>query len=295
MVDGGGAVYYVDDVHPNASDSNAGTDRNRPFNTLTAAVTASEAERQARSNVYVRNTIYVVANGGYAGGTIDGYAFTAAPQYTNVIGMGANPWGSGSGIATIIGTAATVGTMRGNYFENLMFEVPVAGATYAGLYVTHLLRSKFVNCAFMGANTGDGVPVAGLRINGSCGGNDIIHCKFSSNLTTLDYGIYQSASGAFNDCNIEGCSISAVTCGIYMNSPGTDINTVIRDNVIQHGWNADWELATGISAAGGGNACMLINNYISATDAINHSNVAKCALGNHTLQNGVAAIEYAGT
>jgi len=295
MVDGGGTVYYVDDVHANASDSNAGTDRNRPFNTLTAAITASEVDRQARSNVYTRNTIYVIANGGYAGGTIDGYAITEMPQYTNLIGVGANPWGSGSGIATIIGTNATVGTVRGLYAENLMFEVPVAGAGYYGLYLTHCLRSKFYNCAFMGANTGSSDPGGGLYISGSAGGMDVIHCKFNSNLLALDYGIRGAASN-FNSCNIEDNSIFASVCGIYNVSPGTDGGTIIKNNVIAHGpWNAGYELATGVQCTGGGNAAMVIGNYIAATDAINHSQADRCCIDNHIIQTGTGAIELVST
>jgi len=266
-----------------------------PYKTLQAAINASETARLAATSIYARPTIIIRSNGGYSGGAVGAYIMTATPQYTDVIGEGASPFGSGSGIVIIAGTAATVGTMRGNYFENICFEAPGAGTTYYGLFVTHLLRTRFYHCSFMGANTGAAAAEAGLYIAGDVGGVEIERCMLSSNLHTLLYGI-KNLSGSFNDCLVKDNTIVAATVGVYINSPGRDGGTRIEANTISSGgWRADTPLETGVYVLGGENCAKVVGNYIIADDCINHTFPAECCVANHCIQGGVGAIEYVGT
>ena len=298
MVDGGGTVYYVDGLHPNASDSNAGTDRNRPLSTLTAAVTASEADRAARASLYTRNTIYLVSNGGYSQGTVDPYAITALPNFTNIIGIGASPSGAGPGIATIAGTTATIGSGSGLYFENLMFEAPVSAnpgtsATYWCLFTTQILRSKFINCAFMGSNftsVGYGA-LGGLNVTAALGGCDILGCTFGSNSAALVTGIQVGAG--FNGNRIEGNNIAALTNGIYSNTQ-SDQGTLIKNNVIASSLQSDAEMTYGIRCATQASQ-RIVGNYIAAADCILRpgGTGTRFEWDNHCLSGGTGSIETA--
>ena len=162
-VDPGGRVYYVNNITGSAG--NDGLSWNQAFDEVNTAIAASETYRllgglapTVTTNDYIRNTI-VVQGTGTAYGVV-----TAIPNYVNIIGLGADPRGNGSGIAQIDGAGAadciSIGSdgCRGLYMVNMQLDQSTSSSPYVGLDAEKLFRSRIEGCVFMNQGT------SGIRI-----------------------------------------------------------------------------------------------------------------------------------
>ena len=159
---GEGRTYYVNNI--TGSSTAEGRSWNSAVDQVEQAISLSETFRQLGSgapsvttNDYVRNTVIIQGTG------TPYTAVTSIPNYTDLIGLGADPRGNGTGIAKIDG-AGTEDAMsvssagcRGLYMVNLQFNSSAAGSFY-GADFAKLFRSTIETCTF--TNGG----LAGLRI-----------------------------------------------------------------------------------------------------------------------------------
>jgi len=276
-----GRVYYVDNI--NGSSGGDGLSWGSAFSQLSYAVTAAEAYRATLGNIYTRNVIYLAGTGtAYT-------AVTALPNYCDIIGVGADPRGDGTGIVVITGAAdadACAGAQRGNRWYNIQFKV--TADTFWCFDATNSLRSTFENCAFMhsaaSASTG-----GGFRVTANSGGMTFKNCHFGTNgAAQHPYGIYVSAGCTFNNSWIEFCHITALTAGIYTTSTANWTNAVVRYNTISGGTSV--QAVTGIAAD---THATIMANYITASsDAISGATAGN-TVGNEVIDNATAAREKA--
>ncbi|MBE3143597.1 MAG: hypothetical protein IMZ61_06700 [Planctomycetes bacterium] len=215
-----GTTYYV---NGDVVSSGAGTTWATAFKTVAEAVTASEAARGAS---FIRNRIYIQGIATvYAG-------ISALPNYCDVMGIGANPNGNGTGICAIGGVStvsAVAGSARGLNFYNIQFQANNDG-TWCGDFV-NLFRSGFYNCNFMNIGyQNDG----GLRFTGPSGGITIKDCHWSSGTSGCFHEIGIQVSGThWNDCVIENCEIGGTTAGVVIDDTCVmSAETVFKNNVI---------------------------------------------------------------
>ncbi|KKK50449.1 hypothetical protein LCGC14_3124900 [marine sediment metagenome] len=158
---GQGRTYYVNNITGSATSD--GLSWNSAASEVERAIGLSETYRQlgggaptVTTNDHIRNTIIVQ-------GTGTAYALiTNIPNYTNLIGLGADPRGNGSGIAQVDGAGATAMTVssagcRGLHMVNMQFDQSSAASVY-GLDAAKLFRSIIEDCAFTNQGT------SGIRI-----------------------------------------------------------------------------------------------------------------------------------
>jgi hypothetical protein len=223
VVTGGNYVkrYFVDNV--NGDDANAGLTWATAFEQIDAAITAWETFRALQTNVYAQGAIYVR-------GTGTAYdALAALPSYCDIIGVGAEPAGDGTGIVVIgaNGADGIAGTARGLGLYNLQFVT--GGAFWAADFV-NLFRSKIVHCAFKNVTAAaDG----GLRFSGASGGLVIEDCIWmAANDVCFKVGI-QAQGTHLNACRIRKNYITGTTAGVLIDATVTHGDwTVFEDNVI---------------------------------------------------------------
>ena len=121
MFDRGGRTYYVNNI--TGASTNDGLSWNSAMDEVSTAITASETFRQLQgtdTNDYIRNRIIVQGTGtAYT-------SLTALPSYCDLIGLGSEVRGNGSGIARIGSDANTTpasgvdaSAVRGLYMEGL--------------------------------------------------------------------------------------------------------------------------------------------------------------------------------
>jgi len=258
LTDIAGRVYYVNNI--TGASTNDGLSWGTAFDQVDNAITASEAYRATFSanNRYVRNTIYIQGTG-----TDYEAVATATCNYTDFIGIGANPQGDGVGIAVISGANAAdafslTATCRGLSFYNIQFDA--SGTSYCAFDCTALLRSRFEECAFMGDAHKNESLIAGLRATAAFDGNTIYRCMFASNWAGLTSGL--SFGDSLSDTRIEECIIEATTNGIIISTDGLTVGGLVKDNVIHSG-------TYGIKSSSAQSILWIVGNYISSADAIN--------------------------
>lgn len=281
-----GRVYYVNNV--TGASTNDGLAWDRAFDDINDAITAAEAYRTSltANNRYVRNKILIQGTNIDYSTALPYPSVTALPNHCDIIGIGGNPYGDGSGIVVIgtTGTDGVAGSQRGNYWKNIQF-LALSDAIWAFDSV-QTLRTVFEDCAFMGraaATTSGG----GFRATGNCGGITFRRCHFGTNgAAQLIYGIY-ATSVTFNNCLIEDCTIGAKTAGIYLTSC-TDSNTVIRRNTIWGGIST--QVVTGIAS---GTHSIITENFITASSDAIAGATAGNTIGNQVIDNATAAREKA--
>lgn len=263
LVDGGavdgypgdypGKIYFVNNI--TGASANDGLSWANAFDQVSTAITASEADRLARSanDRYIRNRIYVQ-------GTATAYtALTALPNHCDIIGIGANPRGNGTGIAIISGAGAADACdeatgVRGLYLENLQFG---GGGAYYAFDCAVMFRSEIFNCAFMNCTSGSRIVTGG--------GNHIHKCMFGGDTsmpsTALAVG---TAAGNWNNCLIEDNffygSTYGYVCGAYLSD-----NTVFRGNMVYGATEGVRD--TGTNATMAANA-FYVDNFVSGADAM---------------------------
>jgi len=273
-----GRCYFVNNI--TGSSTNSGLDWAHAMDQVSTAITAAEAYRQlvTTNNQYVRNVIYVQGTGtAYT-------AITAYPNYCDIIGVGADPRGNGSGIARITGaaSAAATGSARGLGLYNLQFIG--AGSYYAAVF-TVLFRSVIENCTFVNGATG------GLDIT-SGGGIQIRNCQMGGGDTVNSVTGFRVGSGGanFNDCIVEDCVIIGTTTG-FENGAYLCNSTRVCHNLIYGGTKGIDDNSTESTIAGN---AYYIGNWVSGTDAIEVTNNAVArVIGNYVVNGTTGTIEAA--
>jgi hypothetical protein len=272
-----GRIYFVNNVSGSAT--NDGLTWGTAFAQISTAVTAWEAYRITAANVdpSVRGIIYVQ-------GTATAYtALTALPNYCDLIGIGADPRGNGSGIARV--TAATgvdtVGStgVRGLHVENMQFT---GSGTGWAMNIVEAFRSEFINCAFVNKSTG------ALQITKG-GGLVIRNCQMGGDTVTPAIGFSNDGTANFNQCLVEDNCIYGSTTGFAV-AGGLCDGTVVRNNTIYGGTTGILDTSAGATPAAW---AWYVGNYVSAgSDAINCSNGGtQRVIGNWVINNATAAIE----
>jgi len=269
--------YYVDGNHANASDNNDGTDPEAPFETIQAAITASNALIDWGDTPSEFNTIWI-APGEYAENL-------TPPYYCRVIGTGLAT-GNTTDVCVNVHPAdgsALAGTGLGSCWYNIRFTTDTA----APVIDFDVMNS----CVFESCSITDGNPgLATVGIDTTDANSSwIVGCFFKGNSNPLTIGI--RSTGDFYSCRVIGCEICAVTTGIDLSGATLCGNSVAAHNMIWGGGAV--LLATGINDSAVGDL-LCVNNYITATDAINHAD-ANMTIANHVIDAGVGAVELAGT
>ena len=205
-----GRIYYVNNI--TGDDSYDGLSWDTPFDEVSTAITASETFRALPSgstNDYVRNIIFVQGTGtAYS-------SVTSLPSYCDIIGIGADCFGNGAGIARIgadagayDGVDSTVAA-RGVNFYNIQFQAGNGCYAFRG---TNLFRSNFVHCCFATNGVPGGTPAAGVDLDIASGVN-WYDCLWN-NQSSLDvqFTVGMTITGThFHGCKVEGCFIGGDT------------------------------------------------------------------------------------
>ncbi|KKL50756.1 hypothetical protein LCGC14_2302310 [marine sediment metagenome] len=206
--DTGGTTYYVNNITGN--DTADGKSWNSAVAQPEQAIALSEASRLIHvgttTNDYIRNTIVVQGTGtAYT-------AVTEIPNYVNLIGLGADPRGNGTGIAKIDGAGAADAMSvdsngcRGLFMANLQFNNSGAASVY-GADFAKLFRSRIEACVF--SNSGYG----GLRIVLG-GGVSIIDCDSTNDTLAQLIGLTLGASATVNALKVVGSHWFGDTNGV---------------------------------------------------------------------------------
>ena len=212
---GEGRTYYVNNI--TGSSTSDGLSWNSAADQVERAISLSETYRQlgggapsVTTNDYIRNTIVVQ-------GTGTAYTnVTSIPNYTNIIGLGADPKGNGTGIAKIdgAGTADALSVSssgcRGLYMVNLQFNQSSAGSYY-GADFAKLFRSRIEGCSFTNNGTG------GLRIVLG-GGVAIIECDATNDTVAQLTGLTLGNGATVNNCKILNCEFFGDTQGVLVSA-----------------------------------------------------------------------------
>jgi len=271
-----GLVYYVDGSHPDASDSNDGTDPNEPKATIQSAITASNATIDwAATPPYEGENWIVVAPGVYAENLTPAF-------YCKIVGLGQ---ANGGDVCVNIDPAAgspLAGTGLGLHLFNLRFTANTAVPVLDfGVFNSCIIE----NCMIVDGNPG--LATVGIDITGA-GGSKILFCNITYTTSPVPIGI--RSTGDFFDCHVIGNLIKAATTGVDLSVGGLFGGSLIAHNYI---WAGSGTLGTGINdSVTGGTLC--VDNWITATDAINHA-AAAYTIANHVIDAGVGAVELTGT
>ena len=231
-----GRDYFVNNITGTAGGS--GLTWEDAMNEVSVAITASEAYRQLQgtdANDYIRNRIFVQ-------GTGTAYTkLTALPSYCDLIGIGAEVRGNGSGIARIGADADTTPAsavdataVRGLYMEGLQFQ---AGSGYSAFDCADIFRSKIVNCAFFSNSTATN-PASGFTF-GRASGLVVENCHWGGASGSGDPLIGIHVSGThFHNTVIRGCYIIG-DVGIQIDVACTSTYySIVEDNWIGPGYSA---------------------------------------------------------
>ena len=273
-----GLVYYVDPSHPDALDNNDGTDPNAPKATIQSAITASNALiNWAATPPYDGQNWIIVAPGVYAENLTPAY-------YCKIVGLG----NCNGGDVCVNVQPATGSCMAGTGLGLHLYNIRFTGG---GDATPVLDFGTFNSCIIercMVTDGNAGLATVLLDMTGA-GGSKIIGCNFGYTASAAPIGI--RSTGNFFDCQIIGCKIAAATTGIDLSAGGLLGNTLIAHNYIWSG--EDGTIATGIDDSTTGHT-LVVDNWITAVDAINHANAAN-TIANHVQNAGVGAVETAGT
>ena len=288
LFDTGGTTYYVNNI--TGSSTADGLSWNSAFDEVSTAVTASEASRLVHpgttTNDYIRNKIVIQGTGT----TYD--AISALPSYCDVIGLGAEPFGDGTGIV-VLGDATgaadgAAGSMRGTNIYNMQF---VGAGSFYAMDLAVAYRSKFENCAFGGNASSAACAIAFNVVSAS--GLVLRECKTIMHAAAPVIGWAMStAGGNWNECLMERCHGYGSTTG-YTNAGYLQNGSVVRACVFYGGTTglSDTSAQTGMAGL-----AMYVGNYASGgTTGMTVTNQAKRrALDNWTCSN-VTIAQYSVT
>ena len=291
LVDGNGAfgypgdypglIFYVNNI--TGSTTNDGLSWAFPKAQISQAIAAAEAGRpsvRAGSNDFVRNIIFVQ-------GTSTAYTvLTALPNYCDIIGVGADPRGNGSGIARLTSTTGVNTTddsitagVRGLRLYNLQFG---GSGTGWGLSCTTLFRSVIENCAFVNKTTGGILLTTG-------GGNEIRNCHIGGDTSYPAIGLQMGNSGGnANQCLVEDNFIYGSTTGVSVSAYLCD-HTVFRNNTIYGGTTGLSDTCTDSTLAAN---AFYSGNFLlggSAAYSITNNGAKRCT-ANRCNSNGTGTV-----
>jgi hypothetical protein len=276
-----GKIFFVNNI--TGSSSGDGLTWGTAFSTIALAIAAVVAFQAAQTTASLDIDAKCII---YVAGTATAYAaLTSLPSYCDIIGVGADPRGNGTGIARV--TAAT-GTdtvddsvgVRGLNIYNMQFTG--SGTGYA-MDLAICYRSVFENCAFV--NKSDGA----LRILQG-GAITIRNCQFGGDTVLPAVALTVGNSGGnFNQALVEDSVFYGTTTGIA-NSAYLCDSTVFRKNTIYGGTTGILDTSTESNIAGN---AFYVGNFVSAgSDAINVSqNPTLRVMGNFVSNNGTNRIE----
>lgn len=204
-----GEIYYVNNI--TGDSDNDGLSWEHPFDEVSTAITAVAAYQAAldTNNQNVRCRIVVQGTGtAYT-------AITSLPSYCDIIGLGADCFGNGAGIARIGADSGTsdgvdaTATARGVNFYNIQFQAGNNGYAFRG---TSLFRSGFYHCCFATNGSPGGAPAAGidLDIAGGVVWDDCLWLNQSSTANQFTVGM-TITSTHFHGCVVKDCHIGGDT------------------------------------------------------------------------------------
>jgi len=267
--------YYVDKNHANGHDSNDGTDPEAPLLTIQAAIDKNNALIDWGDTPSEFNTIWI-APGLYA-------ESLTPPYYAAMVGTGLANGGDVCVNVEPVAGSPLAGTGLGLYLYNIRFTANTA----VPVLDFGVMNSCIVDsCMIVDGNPG--LATVGIDTT-DADGSKIINCNFAYNTNPITTGI--RSTGDFFDCLVQGCLIKAVTTGIDLSGAALCGGSVAYNNIIWGGGTV--LLATGINDSVVGDL-MCANNYIVATDAINHADAAM-TIANHVINGAVGAVELTGT
>lgn len=208
-----GKEYFVNNV--SGSSGYDGSDWDNACDEVSTAAALWEAYRGnlATNDQNVRARIYVQGTGtAYS-------ALTTAFHYCDVIGLGADPFGNGAGIARIGADSGTsdgcdfTATMRGVNWHNIQFQAGTAGYAFRG---TNLFRSSFHHCCFATNGSPGGAPAAGVDLD-IAGGVNWYDCLWNNQSSTANqFTLGMTITGThFHGCRVQDCFIGGDT-GVYI-------------------------------------------------------------------------------
>jgi len=279
-----GKIYYVNNI--TGSSAYDGSDWDNAMDEVSTAVTAWEAHRAAQTtnNQYIRGQIYVQGTGtAYS-------ALTALPSYCDIIGIGANPRGNGTGIARIVdntsSTDVIAGSTRGLYMTNVQVGSTTAGgSTGYAMDLVVAFRSRFEDCVFWNKTSG------GVRA-GVMGGVDFFGCQIGGGDTSNGAVGFQITGDNFNNCWLVDNYIYGTTHGIVIAAGAACNNTLIKNNFI---FGATIGVDDNSTASSLTQQAMFVENWVQSTSdcfSIATNGASKC-IGNWANQAGTTAYEDA--
>jgi hypothetical protein len=271
--------YYVDNI--NGSASNAGLSWESAFAEISTAVTAWEAYRALQDNVYARGAIYVR-------GTGTAYTkLTALPSYCDIIGVGAEVRGNGTGIVMIgaNGADGIAGTARGLGLYNLQF---ISGGAFWCADFVSLFRSSIVHCAFQATTAAaDG----GIRFSGASGGLVIRDCLWKGSGDVICKVGIQASGTHLNESIIENNVIGGTTAGILIdNTVKNGDQTVVRNNHIGDTGKGCVTAIDDNQPADLVGYLMYCNNSVMGTNLITIANSGAARCHGNVSANGFVAV-----
>jgi len=276
-----GETYFVS-IHGNNTD---GLSWETAYNTIAAAITASNAFTVLTKNSGRRNRIYIDGKEEWEEDLV------VLPNKCDMIGVG-NTYGKRPRLRAV----QNIGTLvRACRMYNFIFENDTAGVLFT--LEGSSSQVEFHNCIF--DMVGGIQTTVALKCEGSCKDLRVIGCRFqsSSNLSTA------RAIQLCGDCQfgeIKDNFISAKTVGIEIaNAVGThDYQLLIKDNVICRSDESNEQLVTGIAilSEDAKSHAYIVHNWISAATAVAYTSAASYAvhrdhwlcIDNHVVQANIA-------
>ncbi len=288
-----GRTYYVNNV--TGASTNDGLSWGSAFDQVSTAITAQAAYSLAKTGVaatatgiYGRDRIIIMGTG------TTYTAISTLPQMCDIIGLGAEPRGNGTGIV-VIGDATgaadgIAGTTRGLYMYNI--QCVGAGSYYAADFAA-AYRSCIENCTFGGNADSAACAVALNVVSGS--GLVVRNCSVIAHAAFPVIGFrFASAGGNFNQCLIEDNMVYGSTTG--MSNTGYLSNlTVFRNNICYGGTTGLIDNATN---GGDGAVAFYYNNFASGattgmTMSVSTTPAERHCMNNYSVSNVTSAIYYA--
>ena len=279
---GEGTTYYVNNI--TGSSTADGLSWNSAMDQVSTAITASEASRLIHpgttTNDYIRNTIVVQ-------GTGTAYTkLTALPLYCDIIGLGADPRGNGSGIARIGSDTVTesgvvsTSTVRGLNVYNIQFQGGSGSYCFSS---TSMFRSRFENCTFMTPGVATGAPTAAFYSTTALGGVVFKDCLIGGTNCSLgtepDIGM-KIAGTHFHNCLVENCFIAGKQGVTIASTVLTNWGSMFKSNFIGSSIQP-MSLGVNDDIVSGREALAYIGNYFVATAAFDITNKPARAVGNY--------------
>ncbi|HEB26367.1 MAG TPA: hypothetical protein ENI05_01140 [Porticoccus sp.] len=215
-----GRQYYVNNI--TGSSGGDGSDWENAMDEVSTAITAAEAYRISAvfpnsTNQYIRNQIF-------AQGTGTPYSeITALPSYCDLIGLGADPFGNGAGIARIGADTGTgenglsgTSSVRGLRMRGFQFQAGNGGYAFQ---MSNIFRSRIEHCVFATNGSPAGAPAVGFEIAiGSGLVMDDCHWLNQSSITNSNDVGFSVTGTHFHGCKVTNCNISGADAALQIGS-----------------------------------------------------------------------------